>query len=485
MPHREVVCQADFSGLKVSDQSLGSSIGERARTNMTERFKVQEPAPDLIRGSKFTLRDAAHDAAPQGERPKENPELGTRNPERRSTAVKYLGFVAHVLLSAIVLASLGCAKSAQPQARPPDVAVVKVEQKDVPIWREWIGTLDGLVNAQIKPQVTGYLLRQNYTDGAFVKKGQLLFEIDPRTFQAAVDQAKGQLANAEGQVAQAQANEVKTQQDVTRYTPLAKEQAIAQQDLDNAIQANAAAKAQVEAAKAQVEAAKAQVASARLNLGFTKVVSLIDGIAAIAQAQIGDLVSTSSLLTMVSTVDPIKVYFPVSEREYLEWMKGGSDPTKGIAGEPQLTLQLILADGSVYPHPGHVSFVDRQVDVKTGTLRVQGLFPNLGNLLRPGQYARVRAITSVKRGALLIPQKAVSELQGSYQVAVLGSDNKIQIRSVIVGERVGTDWIIDQGLKPGERVAAEGIQKVRAGMLVNAKFITATAQIDPKTKNLP
>ncbi len=479
MPHREVVSQADFSGLKVSNQSLGASIGEQARISLS-KFKVQEPAPDPIRGSR---------ACPRLDRgfnvPSPNSEHGTRNPERRTTAVKYLGFVAHVLLSAIVLASLGCAKSAQPQARPPDVAVVKVEQKDVPIWREWIGTLDGLVNAQIKPQVTGYLLRQNYTDGAFVKKGQLLFEIDPRTFQAAVDQAKGQLANAEGQVAQAQANEVKTQQDVIRYTPLAKEQAIAQQDLDNAIQANAAAKAQVEAAKAQVEAAKAQVASARLNLGFTKVVSLIDGIAAIAQAQIGDLVSTSSLLTMVSTVDPIKVYFPVSEREYLEWMKGGSDPTKGIAGEPQLTLQLILADGSVYPHPGHVSFVDRQVDVKTGTLRVQGLFPNLGNLLRPGQYARVRAITSVKRGALLIPQKAVSELQGSYQVAVLGSDNKIQIRSVIVGERVGTDWIIDQGLKPGERVAAEGIQKVRAGMLVNAKLITATAQIDPKTKNLP
>jgi membrane fusion protein, multidrug efflux system len=463
MRHREVVSQADFSGLKVSNQSLGSSIGERARISMPE-FKVQ--------GSRFNV-------------PSPNSELGTRNPERRSTAVKYLGFVAHVLLSTIVLASLGCAKSAQPQARPPDVAVVKVEQKDVPIWREWIGTLDGLVNAQIKPQVTGYLLRQNYTDGAFVKKGQLLFEIDPRTFQAAVDQAKGQLANAEGQVAQAQANEVKTQQDVTRYTPLAKEQAIAQQDLDNAIQANAAAKAQVEAAKAQVEAAKAQVASARLNLGFTKVVSLIDGIAAIAQAQIGDLVSTSSLLTMVSTVDPIKVYFPVSEREYLEWMKGGSDPTKGIAGEPQLKLQLILADGSVYPHPGHVSFVDRQVDVKTGTLRVQGLFPNLGNLLRPGQYARVRAITSVKRGALLIPQKAVSELQGSYQVAVVGSDNKVQIRSVNVGERVGTDWIIDQGLKPGERVAAEGIQKVRAGMVVNGKPMTATAQIDAETKNLP
>jgi membrane fusion protein, multidrug efflux system len=211
----------------------------------------------------------------------------------RSTAVKYLGFVAHVLLSAIVLSSFGCGKSAQPQARPPDVEVVKVEQKDVPIWREWIGTLDGLVNAQIKPQVTGYLLRQTYTDGAFVKKGQLLFEIDPRPFEAAVDQAKGQLANAEGQLATSRANQVKTQLDVNRYTPLAKEQAIAQQDLDNAIQANAAAKAQVEAAKAQVEAARAQVASAQLNLGFTKVVSLIDGIAAIAQAQIGDLVSTA------------------------------------------------------------------------------------------------------------------------------------------------------------------------------------------------
>ena len=221
MPHREVVSQADFSGLKVSNQSLGASIGEQARISLS-KFKVQEPAPDPIRGSR---------ACPRLDRgfnvPSPNSEHGTRNPERRTTAVKYLGFVAHVLLSAIVLASLGCAKSAQPQARPPDVAVVKVEQKDVPIWREWIGTLDGLVNAQIKPQVTGYLLRQNYTDGAFVKKGQLLFEIDPRTFQAAVDQAKGQLANAEGQVAQAQANEVKTQQDVTRYTPLAKEQAIA------------------------------------------------------------------------------------------------------------------------------------------------------------------------------------------------------------------------------------------------------------------
>src|SRR4029077_9575868 len=233
--------------------------------------------------------------------------------------------VAPLLVFSLILALIGCQKSQQSTTSPPDVEVVEVLQKDVPIWKEWIGTLDGLWNAQIRPQVTGYLVRQTYTDGAFVKKDQLLFEIDPRTFQAALDQAKGQLANAEGLVATAQANQVKAQNDVNRYTPLAKEQAIPQQDLDNAIQANLAAKAQVEAAKAQVEAAKAQVATAQLNLGWTKVVSLIDGIAGIAQAQLGDLVTPSALLTTVSTVDPIKVYFPVSEREYLDYVKANPD----------------------------------------------------------------------------------------------------------------------------------------------------------------
>jgi len=379
-----------------------------------------------------------------------------------------------VLASAILLFAVSCGKSNQQQTRPPEVEVVSVEQKDVPIWKEWIGTLDGLVNAQIKPQVTGYLLRQTYTDGAFVKKGQLLFEIDPRTFQAALDQAKGQLANAVGQLAQAQANQVKAQNDVNRYTPLAKEQAIAQQDLDTAIQVNEAAKAQVEGAKAQVEAAKAQVASAQLNVGFTKVVSLIDGIAGIAQAQIGDLVTQSTLLTTVSTVDPIKIYFPVSEREYLDYVKEHPDEEKR-----HLDLQMILANGSVYPHPGRTTLVDRQVDVKTGTLRVQGVFPNPGNVLRPGEYARIRTIIATRRGALLVPQKAVSELQGNYQVAVVGSDNKVQIRPVKVGEQVGTEWIIEQGLKPGERVVAEGVQKVRGGMAVNPKPLTATAEAQP------
>jgi membrane fusion protein, multidrug efflux system len=382
--------------------------------------------------------------------------------------------VAPLLVFSLILALIGCQKSQQSTTSPPDVEVVEVLQKDVPIWKEWIGTLDGLWNAQIRPQVTGYLLRQTYKDGAFVKKDQLLFEIDPRTFQAAVDQYKGQLANAEGLLASAQANQVKTQNDVNRYAPLAKEQAIPQQDLDTAIQVNLGAKAQVDAAKAQIEAAKGQLASAQLNLGFTRVLSLIDGVAGIAQGQLGDLVTPSTLLTTVSTVDPIKIYFPVSEREYLDYVKEHPDEDKR-----HLRLQLILANGLVYPHEGQTTLVDRQVDVKTGTLRVQGLFPNPGNVLRPGQYARVRTIIATRRGALVVPQKAVSELQGNYQVAVVGSDNKVQIRPVKVGEQVGTEWIIEQGLKSGERVVAEGVQKVRGGLTVNPKPLTTTAEAQP------
>ena len=381
-----------------------------------------------------------------------------------------------VVASVILLSSVGCGKSEQPQARPPEVEVVRVEQKDVPIWNEWVGTLEGFVNAQIKPQVTGYLLRQTYQEGSFVKKGQLLFEIDPRTFQAALDQTKAQLANAEGQLAQAEANQVKAQLDVNRYTPLAKEQAVSQQDLDNAVQGNVAAQAQVRAAKAQIDAATAQMAAAQLNLGFTKIVSLIDGIVGVAQAQIGDLVGPTSLLTTVSTLDPIKVYFPVSERGYLNYIKENPDAVKRAEQERHLGLEMILADGSRYPHEGSFSFADRQVDVKTGTLRLQGLFPNPGNMLRPGQFARVRAITTTKKGALLIPQRAVTELQGGYQVAVVGKDNKISIRPVKVGERVGSLWIVQEGLKPGERVVAEGIQRVHADMTVSPKPLKAMTE---------
>jgi membrane fusion protein (multidrug efflux system) len=370
---------------------------------------------------------------------------------------------------AILLVPAGCGKSEQSQPPPPELQVANVEQKDVPIYSEWIGTLEGLVNAQIRPQVTGYLLRQTYQEGSFVKKGQLLFEIDPRTFRASLDLTKAQLANAEQQLAQAQANQVKAQLDVDRYVPLAKEQAVTQQALDNAVQTNFAAQAAVRAAKAQIEAARAQVDAAQLNLGFTKIVSLIAGIAGVAQAQIGDLVAPTSLLTTVSTLDPIKVYFPVSEQGYLKYVKENPDAAKRAARSSQLALELILADGSHYPHRGTFAFADRQVDVRTGTLRLEGLFPNPGNVLRPGQFARVRAVLRTREGALLVPQRAVTELQGNYQVALVGNDNKVSIRPVKVGERVGTDWIIDEGLKQGERVVAEGIQRVKAGMTVNPK----------------
>jgi membrane fusion protein (multidrug efflux system) len=365
--------------------------------------------------------------------------------------------------------------------------VVEVVQKDVPIYSEWVGTLEGLVNAQIRPQVTGYLLRQTYKEGAFVRKGELLFEIDPRTFQAALDQAKAQLANAEQQLALAEANQVKAQLDVDRYIPLAKEQAVTQQALDNAVQSNLAAQAQVRAAKAQIDAARAQVDAAQLNLGFTKIVSLIDGIAGIAQAQIGDLVGPTTLLTTVSTLDPIKVYFPVSERGYLNYVKENPDAAERAVRERQLELELLLANGTLYSHKGTFSLADRQVDVRTGTLRLEGLFPNPGNILRPGQFARVRAITTTKKGALLVPQRAVAEVQGSYQVAVVGSDNKVEIRPVVVAERVGTEWIVDEGLKPGERVVAEGIQRAKAGMTVNPKPFKAMpeAKTAPTAKSEP
>ena len=429
-----------------------------------------------------------------------------------------------VILGALIVAG----RSNKPaQAAPPPLAVevVQVEQKDVPIYSEWIGTTDGMVNADIKAQITGYLLRQNYKEGSLVKKGELLFEIDPRPFQAALEQANGQVAQFQGQLeqaisqvtqaeaqvsqansqlsqaqaqlAQAQANQVKTQLDVNKYAPLAEQKAVTQQDYDNAAQTNVAAKAQVESAQAGVAAARAQlrvanaqigtakaaiatakgqvenasaaVKTAALNLGFTRIISPIDGVAGIAQAQVGNLISASSPLTTVSTLDPIKVYFTLSEQEYLRFTKRDLiDPQQG-ASVAQLELELILADGSTYPRKGSFFFADRQVDPKTGAIRMAGVFLNPGNVLRPGQYGRVRAVTSMKEGALLVPQRAVTELQGSYQVAIVGVDNTVSLRPVKVGERVDTMWIIEDGLKPGERVVAEGTQKVKPGLLVDPR----------------
>lgn len=367
------------------------------------------------------------------------------------------------------------ALGSQPPALP-DVEVLQVQQEDVPVIHEWIGTLDGLVNADVRAQVTGYLLKQGYQEGAFVKQGQLLFQIDPRPFQAALDQAQGQLAQANALLANAQAVQRRTELDVERYTPLAKEQAASQQDLDNAVQNNLAALASVETAKAQIKTSQAAVETAKINLDFTKLVAPIDGIAGQAQLQVGALVSPATgPVTSVSTLDPIKVYFTVGEPQYLAFRKRFPTEESTRTSEKTLRIELVLADGSTYPHLGSFDFADRQVDVSTGTIRIASLFPNPNNILRPGGYAKVRVFVDVQHNALLVPQRAVSELQGGYQVAVVDSDNKVNIRPVTVGLQVDRRWVIVSGLNPGDRVVAEGVQKVRAGVRVNPKPFTVEA----------
>src|ERR1700732_535436 len=384
------------------------------------------------------------------------------------------GVFCLIVLALIVGAMRPKHASGAPQGASTDVEVVQVEQKDVPIFGEWIGTLDGFVNADVRAQVTGYLLRQGYQEGAFVKKGQLLFEIDPRPFQAALDQAQGQLAQAKALLANAQAVQGRTQLDVERYTPLVKEQAASQQDLDNAVQNNMAAKATVATAEAQIKSAEAAVETAKINLDFTRLVAPISGIAGQAQLQVGALVNPSSgPVTSVSTVDPIKVYFTVSESEYLDWNKRFPTETTRLAADKGLRLKLILADGSSYPRDGTFYFADRQVNQSTGSIRIAALFPNPGNILRPGGYGKVRTAVRVQKDALVVPQRAVSELQGGYQVAVVDGENKVNIRTVKVGDRAGTEWIVAEGLKQGERVVVEGVQKVRPGARVNAKPFAA------------
>jgi len=385
---------------------------------------------------------------------------------RRTLIVSVILVVVAVAVIAIVLRP----KPAASAGPPPEVMVVPVQQKDVAIYSEWIGTLDGLVNADVKAQVTGYLQQQDYQEGAFVQKGQLLFQIDPRPFQATLDQAEGQLAQAKAQLANAEAVQLRDQLDVDRYTPLAKEQAASQQDLDNSVQNNLAAKATVVSVKAQIQSAEAAVETARLNLGFTRLIAPISGIAGIAQLQVGALVNTSSApVTTVSTVDPIKVYFTVSESEYLDFNRRFPTESGRQAELKRMPLDLVLADGTTYAHQGTVDFADRAVNQGTGAILIAGLFPNPGNILRPGGYGKVRAATRIESGALVIPQRAVTELQGSYQVAVVDSENKVSIRTVTPGDRTGSDWIITSGLQAGERVLAEGAQKVRPGSLVNPK----------------
>jgi RND family efflux transporter MFP subunit len=353
----------------------------------------------------------------------------------------------------IVVQCAGCAQKKPPAGVAPQVQVARVIQRDVSIHSEWVATLDGYVNAQIQPQVSGYLIKQDYREGSLVHKDDVLFEIDPRPFQAVLDQAKAQLAQAEAQLGNATLN-------VNRDIPEAEANAIARSQLEGDTQAQLAAKATVAAGRAAVE-------QAALNLSFTKVRSLISGIAGITQVQVGNLVTPSTVLTGVSQVDPIKTYFPISGEDYLRIAdKIHPDTVNLLSSASPIPLQLILANGTTYDRSGSILFADRQVDQQTGTIRIAGAFANPGNILRPGQYAKVRAVTQIIKGALLIPQRAVSELQGSAQVALVGADNKISIHAVQTGERIDTLWVIKSGLIAGDRVVAEGVQKVKEGSRV-------------------
>jgi len=385
-----------------------------------------------------------------------------RRPSAFLGVLSSLGALAPLaVLTAAVWSVAGCdGPKAAPAIPSPEVEVASVVQKDVPIVSEWVATLDGYVNAQIQPQVAGYVIRQTYKEGSFVHQGQILFQIDPRPFQALLDQAQAQLAQAQAQLG-------KTEMDVNRDTPLAKERAIAQSQLDNDMQARAAAKAGVKAAEAQVE-------QARLNLEFTDVKSLVDGIAGIAQVQIGNLVNPTTALTTVSQVNPIKAYFSISEQEYIHFADRINTETQKNVPTNGPPFDLILADGSVYPNKGVGLLTNRQVDVATGSIQVICSFPNPKNSLRPGQFGRLRAAPEVRNGALLVPQKAVTELQGTYQLAVVSADNKVSIRAIKVADRVGPDWIVESGVKQGEMVIVEGLQKVQNGSIVKIKQFQPT-----------
>jgi membrane fusion protein (multidrug efflux system) len=350
-----------------------------------------------------------------------------------------------VLVLALPLAVLACSRAKTPApAAPPKVVVTPAVQRDEPIVREWIGTTEGDVNADIRPHVEGYLLRRVYKEGSTVAQGALLFEIDPRQFEAQLQQAQANLEQAKAALAKADL-------DVARAEPLTTEHAVSQQELDNARSAE-------RGARATVGALEAAVAQARLNLSWTRVTSPITGIAGIAQQQVGDLVNGQTVLTTVSQVNPLRVLYQLSEQEYLELER---DPAMRSA-----ELQLVLSDGAVFQHKGHLLLTGREVDVRTGTIAAIGLFPNPGNVLRPGQYAKVRAVVKVRKGAILVPQRAVNEMQGAYQVAVIGEGDKAQIRTVKAAERIGNMWVIESGLSPGERVVVEGFSRVKTGTTV-------------------
>ena len=417
-----------------------------------------------------------------------------RDLDQRGSGGTPIASAVAVIVSVLALAA--CSRGQAGFKMPdPEVLVAPAVQQDVAIHSEWVSILDGYVNAEIRPQVSGYIINQDYKEGAFVRKGQVLFEIDPRPFQAAFDRAKGELARAngelarargelaraKGELAQAEAQLGKCTIDVDRDMPLVAQNAVAKEKLDTEIQAKRASEAAVESAQAAVESAQAGIVSAQaaiesnkaaveraqLDLGWTKVTSLGDGIAGIAEVQMGNLVGPQVRLSSVSQVDPIKVYFPISEQEYLraKHVSSSGQPMDLFDNAPE----LILADGTVYPHKGKIILTDRQVDTNTGTIRLGAAFPNPGNILRPGEYGRVRIQTGMKKGAVLVPQSAVKELQGGYQVALVSADKKATIRTVRAGEKVGKLWVIDDGLKPGDEVVVEGLANIKEGTPVVPK----------------
>ena len=366
--------------------------------------------------------------------------------------------VAASFAIALLLGAPGCKKAAAPVAPPvPEVVVTDVVQRNVPIYSDWVGTTEGFVNADIYPKISGYLLKQNYKDGDHVRAGQLLFQIDDREYKAALDQALGDL----GQKA---ADYKKNQQDLARYKPLYDQQVISKQDYDHVNQSTRASAAAVASAQAAVETAK-------LNESWTQVNSPIDGIAGIAKTQVGNLVSPTSLLTSISQLDPIKVEFPISEREYLHFADKINRHERDGDSKQDPDLEMVLADGSTYKYRGRFYVANRQVNIQTGTIKIQGIFPNPDFVLRPGLYAKIRSATDVRKDALLVPQGAVLETQGQYQVAVVGADNKVTLRTVTTGKQVGDLRIIDQGVSAGEHVITEGLQKVSDGMEVKPRLV--------------
>jgi len=385
--------------------------------------------------------------------------------------------VALLLVGVGIVALTGCGKEEAVVAAPPEVLVTEAVARDVPVYREWIGTIDGSENAEIRAKVQGYLIKRSYDEGSLVKKGTPLFQIDPRPFEAALAEAKSQLE-------QAKAIKLAAIAERERSNQLFSQKVISEQEHTNKTQL-------AESNIAKVAALEANLHQAELNVEFCNITSPVDGIVGIAKAQVGDLVGTGSnvLLTSVSTLDPAKILFPVSEADYLAAYKRAEETLKKPLEERPKNFELILADGSNFPQKAKLLSVDRQVQASTGTILVTALVENPGGVLRPGFYARARVIADVLKGAVVVPQRAVSEVQGSYQVGVIGADGKAEIRPVKVGARTGSDWVISSGLKPGEKVVVEGLQKIKAGAQVNAKPWTppvddkAVAANEPKPES--